>query len=93
LVDAQPKDALSQEVAVLKDAHLLEAAAATGGRIISKDATARNLFRRACPYLGSYKKILWGDLTGLPEEVIAWVREGCCEKNDFRICPITQKKP
>jgi hypothetical protein len=92
LVDAQPKDAFSQEVAVLKDTHLLEAAAATGGRIISKDATARNLFRRACPDLGSHKKILWGDLTGLPKEVIAWVREGCPERNDFRICPITQKK-
>jgi hypothetical protein len=92
LVKAQPEDGLSKEIAVLKDAHLLEAAKATGGRIISKDATARNLFRRACPHLGSYKKILWGDLTGLPEDVISWEREGCSENNDFRICPITQKK-
>lgn len=89
LVNAQPGDALSQEVAVLKDAHLLEAAAATGGRIISKDATARSLFRRACPNLGPYKTILWGDLTGMPAEVVEWIQKGCVDRNEFRICPAT----
>lgn len=91
LVNAQPEDALSKEVAVLKDAHLLEAASATGGRIISKDARARNLFRRACPDLGVYRTILWGDLTGSPDMVVGWVENGCADRADFMLCPAKAK--
>lgn len=92
VADAQPHDAPAKETAALKDIHLLEIAFATDGRIISKDAKARDLFRRACPNLGHHKNILWGDLTGLPEAVIAWLREGCRQRNDFRLCPAAPVK-
>ena len=92
LVAALPLAASAQRDAVLKDAHLLEAASATDGRILSKDAKARNLFQRACPTLGIHKTILWGDLTGSPEEVIAWVQTGCTSRYDFRLCPVEPRK-
>ena len=93
LVAALPETAsTNKELAVQKDAHLLEAAAATDKRIVSKDATARNLFRLACPNLGVHKSIQWGDLTGAPAKVIQWIEGGCSERNDFRLCPQTVRK-
>lgn len=86
LVAAQPEQATAQEIAVLKDAHLLELANATNGRIVSKDATAKNLFRRACPVLGRYRTTLWGDLTHSPDDVIQWIKDGCVDRADFRLC-------
>ncbi len=92
LVEAFPAGSQARDREVLKDAHLLEAAAATDKRIVSKDATARNLFRLACPNLIAHKAILWGDLTGAPAKVIQWVEDGCAERKDFRLCPQATKK-
>lgn len=92
LVAALPPDSGAKEREVSKDAHLLEAAAATDKRIISRDATARNLFRLACPNLGIHKSILWGDSAGAHEKVIQWVSDGCAEHNSFRLCPKATKK-
>lgn len=92
LVEPLPASAIGKKRAVLKDAHLLEAAAATGRRIVSKDATARNLFRLACPHLNVHKSILWGDLTGSPANAIQWVKDGCAERTDFRLCPQAAKR-
>ena len=92
LVAALPAGSRAKDREVLKDAHLLEAAAATGYRIVSKDATARNLFRLACPNLGVHKSILWGDLTGAPAKVIQWVEDGCAERDDFKLCPPPPRK-
>lgn len=87
LVAALPQASRAKDREVLKDAHLLEAAAATDQRIVSKDATAKGLFRLACPNLGIHHNILWGDLTSAPAEVIQWVEAGCNERNDFSLCP------
>ena len=92
LVEAFPAGSQARDREVLKDAYLLEAAAATDKRIVSKDATARNLFRLACPNLIAHKAILWGDLTGAPAKVIQWVEDGCAERKDFRLCPQATKK-
>ena len=91
LVAALPAESRVKDREMLKDTHLLEVAAATDNRIVSKDATARNLFRLACPNLGIHKAILWGDLTGAPAKVIQWVKDGCAERNDFRLCPQATK--
>lgn len=68
LVEALPVDAQAKEIEVLKDAHLLEAAAATEQQIVSKDKTARDLFRLACPTLGSHRQILWEEMTLYADE-------------------------
>ena len=47
LVHAQNVESPNDETAVLKDAHLLEAAAASDMRVLSKDTTAKRLFQKA----------------------------------------------
>lgn len=92
LVEALPANAISKEVAVLKDAHLLECAASADRRIVSKDRTARDLFRLACPNLGEYRRFLWGDMTESADSVIEWVKKGCVEAERFRLCPTPRKR-
>lgn len=87
LVDALPEDATGQHKAVCKDAHLLEAAAATGQRIVSKDARAKALFQKACPKLKEHGRLLWGDLTEQPEETIDWIEQGCQDDPALHLCP------
>lgn len=86
LVEALPPNSPGKVKAVLKDAHLLEAAAATGQRIVSKDKTARDLFRLACPALESHRHILWGDMTLTPDAVVGWIKLGCPGRNDYKLC-------
>jgi predicted nucleic acid-binding protein len=87
LVDALPKDAVSQQREVLKDAHLLEAAVATGQRIVSMDAKAKALFQKACPKLQAHGCLLWGDLTEQPEGTIKWIEDGCRDDLARHLCP------
>lgn len=87
LVDALPPDAPAKEIAALKDAHLLEAAAATGQRIVSKDRTARDLFRLACPTLGDHGNILWGEMSLSCADVLNWITSGCAARDNFKLCP------
>lgn len=93
LVAALPEPvSAKKERAVLKDAHLLEAAAATDNRIISQDTTAKGLFGLACPTLGVHRHILWGDLTASAVVVIQWLRDGCEEREDFKLCRLPPRK-
>lgn len=93
LVAALPETAgTSQERAVRKDAHLLEAAAATDKRIVSKDSKAKILFQHACPNLGMHRHIHWGDLTGAAKAVIEWIADGCNERDEFKLCPPPPRK-
>ena len=87
LVDALPDDAPGQHKAVLKDVHLLEAAVATGQRIVSKDAKAKALFQKACPNLKKHGRLLWGDLTEQPEGTIEWIKQGCKDDPALHLCP------
>jgi predicted nucleic acid-binding protein len=87
LVEVLPEDATGQHKAVCKDAHLLEAAAATGQRIVSKDAKAKALFQKACPKLQAHGRLLWGDLTEQPEQTIEWIEQGCKAHPALHLCP------
>jgi hypothetical protein len=76
----------ADEEAALKDAHLLEAAIVCDKRIISRDATARALFRRLCPDLGRYRDVFWADLTERTEESLAWIARDLPEEGAMRLC-------
>lgn len=86
LVRAQDPGATEDEVAVLKDAHLLEAAAASGNRVLSRDTKARQLVQKACPLPGRHGRILWADVTRHPNDTLAWVNEDCPQRDDWKIC-------
>lgn len=85
---AFPADATAKRDAALKDAHLLEAAEATGKRIVSRDHHAKGLFQSVCGSLQQYGAMLWGDLTSSPERVLAWIDDGLAEASDLRLCPL-----
>lgn len=87
LAVAQNPESTKDEIAVLKDAHLLEAAAASGHRVISNDTTAKLLFQKACPLPDPHGRILWADTTALPEECVRWVEDDCPERRNWRVCP------
>lgn len=81
--EASPKD----ETAVLKDTHLLEAAASSDFRIVSKDTAARQLIQKGCPLPEPYGRIQWADATLTPGETLLWIEQGCPDRTDLRICP------
>jgi hypothetical protein len=87
LVQAQNPDSKRDETAVLKDAHLLEAAAGSDFRIISRDSTAKKLFQNGCPLPEPYGRIQWADVSLYPDETLLWIRQNCPEQKDWRICP------
>lgn len=62
--------------ALVKDAHLAEAADATDRIIISRDETVRSHFRSVCSDLPLLKEILWANPEIETEEVVTWIRAG-----------------
>ncbi|HEX6902720.1 MAG TPA: hypothetical protein VF789_23585 [Thermoanaerobaculia bacterium] len=62
--------------AILKDAHLLEAACQTDRIVISRDETVRDLFRRACPEIKEIRDICWANPEVEDERVVDWLESG-----------------
>ena len=62
--------------AVLKDAHLIEAALETDLRVVSLDETARGLLRRAAQNVKPLKQVLWVNPTKDQEHTIEWLEGG-----------------
>jgi predicted nucleic acid-binding protein len=91
LIQALPDDNDAAEAAVIKDAHLLEVALEHGQRIVSKDKKAKNNFQHACAIKGDHRSLLWADATEKPTEVIEWIKNGCTEQNEWRLCPAPPK--
>ncbi len=87
LARAQNPESAREEEAVLKDTHLLEAAAAGDLRVLSKDKTALGLFKKGCPLPKPFGQIVWGDLTQQPDATIAWIKQDCPDQKDWRLCP------
>lgn len=62
--------------ALVKDAHLAEAADATDRIIISRDERVRSHFRSVCSEVSLLKEILWANPEIVTEEVVTWIRAG-----------------
>lgn len=62
--------------ALVKDAHLAEAADATDRIIISRDEKVRSHFRSVCSEVPLLKEILWANPEIETEEVATWIRAG-----------------
>jgi predicted nucleic acid-binding protein len=92
LSNAFPSDHTANRDAVLKDAHLLEAANAMGQRIVSRDARANHLFRSVCSVLQQYGTLLWADLGNDGEKTQQWLEEDLPEAREFRLCPLQNRR-
>ncbi len=66
----------SQKQAILKDAHLVEAACQTDRIVISRDETVRDLFRRACPQIQEIRDVSWANPDIAEERVVDWLKSG-----------------
>ncbi|MGO8786191.1 MAG: hypothetical protein ACLQVL_02245 [Terriglobia bacterium] len=62
--------------AILKDAHLIEAALETDLAVASLDETARGLLRRAAQDVKALKRVLWVNPTKDEEHTIEWLEGG-----------------
>jgi hypothetical protein len=72
-----------ERAAVLKDAHLIEAALETDLTIASLDETARGLLRRAAQNVKPLQPVLWVNPTKDEEHTMEWL-EGGAEDEETR---------
>lgn len=62
--------------AILKDAHLIEAAIATDSIVISLDESARRLFFEATSSVKALRKVIWVNPGNTDEQPIQWLEKG-----------------
>jgi hypothetical protein len=62
--------------AILKDAHLIEAALLTDRIVVSRDEVVRDLFRQACPKIRPIRSVLWANPEIEDEQVVCWLEQG-----------------
>jgi hypothetical protein len=65
-----------QQAAMLKDAHLLEAAVARGMRVAALDETVRNYFRQAALSVRVIRQVCWVNPACPEEDPLEWLRDG-----------------
>jgi len=66
----------ASKTAMLKDCHLIEAAIATERRIISLDATARELFSVASHNVKEIRDVIWVNPADDSGRKVAWLKDG-----------------
>jgi hypothetical protein len=62
--------------AMLKDAHLIEAARAKGRRVVALDDTVRDFFREKAGSVAALRNICWINPSNLDEEPLEWLQAG-----------------
>lgn len=75
--------------AILKDAHLIEAAIATDSIVISLDETARRLFAEATKTVDALRGIVWVNPENSDEGSIDWLEKGAKAETRRRLGPGT----
>ncbi|MEK6324843.1 MAG: hypothetical protein AABN33_24635 [Acidobacteriota bacterium] len=71
--------------AILKDAHLIEAAIATDSIVISLDETARRLFVEATKTVDALRDLVWVNPENSDEGSIDWLVKGANVENKRRL--------
>lgn len=72
---------------MLKDAHLLEAALASDGRVASLDETVRGHFRRLCANFEEIGAVLWTNPTKVSDGSVDWLKRGAPDERPRRLKP------
>lgn len=73
--------------AMLKDAHLIEAARAADNRIAALDETVRGHFGRMSATYSDLIQVIWVNPTHEGEECFAWLETGAVEESHLRLHP------
>jgi hypothetical protein len=69
-------DSKHQREEMTKDAHLVEAAIASGAPIASLDDAARNLYRKLASALPAVRDVVWVNPAALAERAVPWLEAG-----------------
>jgi hypothetical protein len=72
---------------MLKDAHLIEAAMETDGRVASLDENARGHFARLAASFDSLRKIVWVNPALEEEQAVEWLEDGAPNERWRRLKP------
>ncbi|HYW40908.1 MAG TPA: hypothetical protein VE957_22590 [Terriglobales bacterium] len=64
------------KAAMTKDVHLVEAATATDGLIVSMDEEVRNLFKENSERIGELKGLVWVNPCKPEDTALEWLEEG-----------------
>lgn len=78
--DTHLRDRVKRVVCSDEDMHLIEAAIATNGVIISSDNRARKRFKRAAAIVTELASIAWVDPTRPTDSPIEWIEDGAPEE-------------
>jgi len=84
---ANPEEQASNEQAIQKDCHLIEAALHTDKIIASYDGKARRLFAQACLSIHEIRAIMWimHDLDAPMKDIISWLENGAPEVQEWQL--------
>jgi len=75
----------ASRTAMLKDCHLIEAAIATERRIISLDATARELFSVASHNVKEIRDVIWVNPAHDSGRIVAWLNDGAPDQLKWQL--------
>ena len=70
---------------MIKDLHLIEAALASDGIVLSLDETARKDFNETARSVESLRRIVWVNPEQAPQEAISWLRNGAPDQAEHRL--------
>lgn len=82
LDDAADSD--RERAAMLKDAHLIEAAVATGRRVASLDDAIRGYYQQAAGKVPALRAVCWVNPEVEDEDAVGWLKKGA-PLNKFRL--------
>lgn len=74
-----------EKEAILKDLHLIEAALAGDGIIISRDDKMAGYLKKYQDKISEFKELVWINPTKNPEEVIEWLERGAKPEEAFKL--------
>lgn len=88
-----PEEQASNERAIEKDCHLIEAALDTDKIIASFDGKAQRLFARACQRVHEIRRIMWvlHDESEPIEAVLTWLKTGAPERPERQLSHFSEE--
>jgi hypothetical protein len=81
-------DRLSQgnaKAAMLKDMHLVAAARATDGLIVSMDEEVRELFGGISQHIGELRELIWVNPCAEGDQALQWLKDGAESEGDRQL--------
>jgi hypothetical protein len=77
----------NKRAAMLKDLHLVAAATATDGLIVSMDEEVRKLYRGISQHIGELRELVWVNPCKEEEGALQWLKNGADPEAERKLGP------